>query len=417
MIKKLKFRFIAITMLAVCIVLSIIIITINVFSHAKMTTNADELLKIIEDVDGKIENYFDRNPGPDVPPNSEQKNDLYELFDPDIINPETPYETRYFTVKYSHRPSADLSHIASLSESEAIALADKAILSGRTRGYEGSYRFLVNKERNTVFFLDCTRQLQDSGTFFMVSFLCSIVGTIGVFLLVYALSARVVSPIAESYERQKRFITDAGHELKTPLTIISASNELIELTDGESENTRAISRQVSRMSSMVKNLSALASIDEMSKLANKANFSFSSTCSEVCDLFAPVFIKSKKNFNFDIAENIDYLGDESLIRQLLYLLLENSEKYSLTQTCVSLSKVGMKILLVVSNDASNIKNGDLSRCFERFYRSDETRASGIEGSGIGLCVAKEIVDLHGGGISAYGQDGIFTIKASFLKVF
>ena len=417
MIKKLRVRFILLTMLAVCIVLSLIIIAINIFNHVKMTNNSDELLKIIEEVDGKIEDYFEKNPPTEPLPGEEERDDITQFLDPDIISLETPYETRYFTVKYEPVMNVDLSHIVSVSREDAVSLADKILLSEKTKGYAGRYRFLVNDERDTVFFLDCTRQFQTSGAFFSISLTCSFVGTVAVFFLVLFLSARVVSPIAESYEKQKRFITDAGHELKTPLTIISASNELIELTEGESENTRAISKQVMRMSTMVKNLSALASVDEITKLSNKSSFSFSSVCSEVCGLFNPVFIKNGKSFDINISEGIDYVGDEALIRQLMYILLENAEKYSLSNVKVSLAKIGVKIILTVSNDAVGIENGNLNRCFERFYRSDEARASGTEGSGIGLCVAKEITELHGGEISASGSNGEFTVKASFLKMF
>ena len=233
----------------------------------------------------------------------------------------------------------------------------------------------------------------------------------GVFILLVIFSKPLVLPIAKSYERQKRFITDASHELKTPLTIISANNELIEMENGESESTRAIEKQVNRLTTLVKNLISLSKIDESERLNSAKNFSLSDALIDVCENFKVAFRNSNKYFTYDVEEGIDYFGDENLIRQLINILLDNANKYSLTKVNVNLEKVGNKINIVVTNDSKEVEERNLKEYFERFYRSQMSRSSDVEGSGIGLSLAKEIVTLHKGEISAYGIDtNTFQIK-------
>ena len=430
MIKKLRIRFIIIAILSVFVVLSVIMTFTNFFNFTKVRTDADNMLVLIKEYDGRLEEYLKEleeqeklESETESASESESSSGDTESSDnsgiveeeivrpaPDFISKETPYETRFFIVKFGEETSVNIDHIASVTEQEAIELAQKAIDSGSTFAYEGSLRFYVNGENNTVIFLDCHRQIDGARGFLLRSILVSISALICVFAVLLPLSARVVQPIAEGYERQKRFITDAGHELKTPLTIISASNELIELTEGESENTRAISRQVLRMSSMVKNLSALASLDESSRLSQKHEISISAVLSDMCSSFETVLTRGERKLEKNICDGVEIVGDESLIRQLFSILLDNAGKYALTATSVSLQKSGKRAIATFSNDAESVQDGPLNRCFERFYRSDEARASGKEGSGIGLCLAKEIADLHGMEISAYGQDGVFFIK-------
>lgn len=405
MIKRLRARFIIATMLSLLIVLGIIMTTINIISYSRVRKNADELLKMLLEYNGHLDDAFGNG---EIPPPKPPHNAIHGERFPNFVNPETPYESRYFAVSYENGVVIDTSHIASIDDDEAIALSDKVLASGKKSGYEGMYRFLAKD--NTVVFLDCTRQLEVARSFLLASIFGSLGGALGVFVLVLIFSKKAVAPIARSYERQKRFITDAGHELKTPLTIISASNELIEMTHGESENTLAISKQISRMNAMVRNLSTLASLDEIEHSTEKSTLPLSFICQEACNLFDPVVKKGGRRFDISIEGDITCQGNEGLLRQLLSVTLENAGKYALSFTSFKLSRVGKHACITIANDASGIANGDLSRCFERFYRTDEARASGLDGSGIGLCVASEIVTLHGGEISASGQDGIFTLK-------
>lgn len=253
--------------------------------------------------------------------------------------------------------------------------------------------------------------LKQQNSFLLYSLIISLCGVLCVFILVFFLSKRVVLPIALSYERQKRFITNAGHELKTPLSIISANNELIELEAGESESTAAISKQISRMTAMVKNLTLLARLDEEEKISSLKSFCISETLENVIDSISAVFKAKGIDVTLDIQENVLYKGEEGLITQLFQVLLDNAIKYCISRVGIRLYEASNHIHIEIKNDAKEIPLGSLDYCFERFYRSSSSRAESIEGSGIGLSIAKEIVNLHKAEIHAVGlENSVFQIK-------
>lgn len=393
MIKKLRNRFILIATLAVAIVIGIMLTVINIVNYSRVSEDADHLLKILATNDGSFgQGKFD--PRKD-------------------FGPETPYETRYFTVKYYSNGtiSTNIESIYAVGDIDsAIELASLALKKEKNNGYIGEYRYLVTYDTNKtlVIFVDCTKLLDTANDFLRISIAVSLIAIFLVFVLVLLFSKKAITPIAKSYEKQKRFITDAGHELKTPLTIISANNELIEMENGENEYTIAISKQINRMNSMVKNLSTLARLDETDRLTLLKEFSLTDTIFDVYNNFKTV-LESKYIVNLDIEEDIFFIGDENLIRQLITIIFDNCNKYSLTKIDIKVEKLN-KINIIVKNDAIGIENQDLKQVFERFYRSVEARGANIEGSGIGLSVAKDIVDLHKGQIEASSDNDMFQIK-------
>lgn len=400
MIRKLRLRFVLITMLSVVLVLGAIILTINVMNYSEVRGNADKILDMLDRNGGGFDGPdFGGNPNPH----------------PNRFNEETPFETRFFTVKYNSDETVEVNtnHIAAIQDAQAISMADAILLKNRARGYESIYRYKVCDSSNGVMiiFMDCTRQLETANSFLLYSLIISLCGVLCVFILVFFLSKRVVLPIALSYERQKRFITNAGHELKTPLSIISANNELIELETGESESTAAISKQISRMASMVKNLTLLARLDEEEKISSLKSFCISDTLENVVDSISAVFKSKGIEVITDIQENVLYKGEEGLITQLFQVLLDNAVKYCISKVGIRLYEVSSHIHIEIKNDAKEIPLGSLDYCFERFYRSSSSRAESIEGSGIGLSIAKEIVNLHKAEIHAVGlENSVFQIK-------
>lgn len=393
MINKLRKRFILIATLAVVIVIGILLAVINIINYSRVSEDADHLLNILSTNDGSFGgDKF--NPRKD-------------------FGPETPYETRYFTVKYYSNGNivTNIESIYAVGDIEtAINLSNMALSKGKEKGYIESYRYLVsyNSNRTLVVFVDCSKLLDAANDFLRISIAVSLIATFLVFILVLLLSKKAIEPTTKSYEKQKRFITDAGHELKTPLTIISANNELIEMENGESEYTLAIAKQINRMNMMVKNLSTLARLDEADRLALVKEFSLTDTFFDIYNNFKTM-LESKYIVNLDIEEDILFSGDENLIRQLLTILFDNCNKYALTKIDIKVYKTN-KINIIITNDALNIENKDLKQVFERFYRSVEARGANIEGSGIGLSVAKDIVYLHKGQIEASGVNNMFQIK-------
>ena len=418
MINSLRKKFIIATMIAVIIVFTVILGIINIVNYVRVTQDTDNVINFMATVNGNFDGFIKEDEVPQNPgegefkPDQGRREDYQKSMNDFKIDKETPYSTRYFTVNIDDNNqvvSTDTSHVV-ISQEEAITLTNKVLSSSKSTGYVSNYRYRVVDDQNMIIFVDSTNQLATVKSFLLISAIVALAGILGIFVLVVLLSYRVVKPIAESYEKQKQFITDASHELKTPLTIISANNELTEMEFGESQSTKAISKQVSRMTSMVKNLTALARLDEAQN-AEKVEMNLSNLVSDMVELFRPAITQDERLFETNIQENVQYFGDEKLIRQLISVVLENASKYAKTKTVFNLSTQGQKAVILVQNDAEGIVPGDLSKCFERFYRESTTRASGKEGSGIGLSIAKEIVKLHNGTITAYGDENSnFNIK-------
>ncbi|MFA6867095.1 MAG: HAMP domain-containing sensor histidine kinase [Clostridia bacterium] len=404
MIKKIQKQFIIIAMVAIFSVLAIIMVTINVINYDKVGEFADTVLDSLSSNNGEFGT---------PPPQGEES--VRPPMENGMTN-ETPFETRFFTVKYNldgEIVNVNVSKIFSINEEQAEEYANNVTSGNKDKGYNNFYRYKVTEKEDgkLVIFVDCTRGLTNANQFLQTSIIISIAGLLCVFLLVLFFSKKAMAPIIKSYEKQKHFITDSSHELKTPLTIISANNEITELESGETDCTKSIARQVTRMTSMVKSLTALSKIDEQEALEEKEKFNFSDAVLDVYAQFENIARTQQKILTKKVEENIEYVGDEKIIRQLVNVLLDNAVKYSFNKINVELARVKNHIELKVTNNTNGIEEGNLNKYFDRFYRSDEMRASAIEGNGIGLSIVKEIVELHKGKISAYSEDGeIFVIK-------
>ena len=235
----------------------------------------------------------------------------------------------------------------------------------------------------------------------------SVIGFITVLILVITFSKIVLRPVAQSYEKQRQFITDAGHELKTPLTIIDANTEVIEMENGESQWTKSIRNQVDRLTTMVGQFITLSKMEEKNENFHKTDISLNIILNESLEPFDAVFLSKNIKINTFSEKDIHISGDEKLLRQLFEILIDNAAKYASENSTFSISmkRKSRKNMLTFENESDTISEGNLDILFDRFYRTDASRNSATGGSGIGLSVAKSIVTLHGGTIHAKSDDG------------
>lgn len=233
------------------------------------------------------------------------------------------------------------------------------------------------------------------------------IGFITVLILVITFSKIVLRPVAQSYEKQRQFITDAGHELKTPLTIIDANTEVIEMENGENQWTKSIRNQVERLTSMVGQFITLSKMEEKNENFHKTDISLNIILNESLEPFDAVFLSKNIKINTFSEKDIHISGDEKLLRQLFEILIDNAAKYASENSTFSISmkRKSRKNMLTFENESNTISEGNLDILFDRFYRTDASRNSATGGSGIGLSVAKSIVTLHGGTIHAKSDDG------------
>ena len=386
MIKKLQLKFVLVTMLALFVVLSVIIAGMNIVSYSKLVSDADELLELLSDNKGRFPG-FDGGKGNKLPPH---------------MSPELPYETRYFTVtiRDGQVDTIDTGRIAAVDEAQATAFADRA---GGDRGFVEEYRYIRRTEggQQRLIFLDCGRRLDSFRGFLLTSVGISLAGLVLVFLLVLFLSNRVVRPISDSYEKQKRFITDAGHELKTPLTIIRANTDILEMDLGENEWLSDIRKQTDRLASLTADLVYLARLEEDGQRVQSVEFPLSDVVSEAAQSFLSLAQTHGKSLSLQVTPLLSIHGDSKAISQLVSILLDNAIKYAPTDSIITLSleKQVKGICLSVTNTTLQPPDKQqLSRLFDRFYRTDNARST--PGHGIGLSIARAIVIGHNGRITA-----------------
>ena len=404
-------------MISIIVVLMAIIGTITLINYNKTVDNIDKVLTVLVDNDGKF-NGLDfgddnlKNTG-----GNNNKDNLNPPKDYGEFTKETPYWTRFFSVKFTNSnpdPAVDTSMIASVSKEEAIDMAKKTIDSNSMIGFYGAYRYKVKiaDDFKLVVFVDCTKEMRSIRYFVFTGTWISLVGIIAVFIIVFIFSKIVFNPVKRTYDKQKRFVTNAAHELKTPLTIILANNELIDAEYNSLDETQAIDKQVKKLTIMINNLTLLSKLDEEDKNVDlKEKVDLTKLSNDLIEPFKVIFESRNIKFNFFVDDNCYIKGNTNLISQLLSLLIDNANKYALTYIDFEVRIVGKGVELKTSNDADiDEKNPNL--LLERFYRNDKARGK-IEGSGIGLSVVNEIVKLHKGTIKLNASNNEYSCVIKF----
>ena len=433
MIRKLRMRLILLTMLAVLLVMVILIGGINVSNYRQVVSESDDILELLMRNGGTFEEHG-RGKGPKegLPPKPGMNGDDTQtdiettiIVDDDfrsgkrsfmwlredrIDSPELAYETRYFTVLFDESENAvlvDTGRISAVSESEAVEYAAKALDRKGSSGFIGDYRYLVGEpdENNChmVIFRDCGIGLQNFRNFRNISIFVSLLCLIGVGILVFLASGRIVRPVAESYEKQKRFITDAGHEIKTPLAIITADAEVLEMEQSESEWISDIKAQTKRLSELTQDLISLSKMEETSTVLEMKDLDLSALLKSQTGSFGAVATASNKTISSNIEDGIHIQGDKKSIESLLSIVLDNAVKYCPENGHIDVSATRYKkgARIEVTNDTSETLSAEeCKNMFERFYRTDASRNSETGGHGIGLSMAKAIVSKHKGRITA-----------------
>ncbi|MCD8376055.1 MAG: HAMP domain-containing histidine kinase [Oscillospiraceae bacterium] len=330
---------------------------------------------------------------------------------------ESAFRTRYFVISLvGESVIVDLEHIASVDEETARAMAQTVLDGGRTVGYLEEYRYRVTENQSgqtTVIFMDCSEGFATQRVMTAVLTAISVLFTLLVTLVFSLFSQRALRPFAENALRQKRFITDASHELKTPIAIISANAEVLEYKVGQNEWTGNITSQVSHMREMIDRLLTLSKMEEFSEDLEMERVDVSALASRTLDSFLEVFRQKEAALDLNIAEGVTLEGSPEQLEMLFSILIENASKYvsQAGRVQVALSDGGKRVRFSIFNTAALPKGLDCKKLFDRFYRPDTSRASSTGGQGIGLSIAKKIVSLHGGSISAEPEeDGLrFTV--------
>ncbi len=416
MIRKLRVKLTAASMFSLLIVLTVIISFIGALNYRETVEDADSTLAILAANDGTFPQASQDMPQKEPPENAGEAPSAAPQEEPGRgkrqMSPELPYESRYFSVLLDSDGnvlSTDVTKIAAVDESAAIEYAQAVWASGRTKGFADDYRYVVDSSDDgiRITFLDCGRSLDTFRTFVFTSIVVAAVGLLAVLLLMIFLSGRIVKPFSESYEKQKQFITDAGHELKTPLTIIDADTEILGMDFGENEWLSDIHNQTRRLTELTNSLILLSRMEEEQAKYQMIEFPLSDLVEESAHSFQNLAVTQDKTLTCTIQPMLSLCGDENAIRRLVGILLDNAVKYcpEKGEIRLMLEKQKNTVRLAVYNTSEPVSREQLDRLFDRFYRTDSSRNSQTGGYGLGLSIAAAIVNVHKGKISASTEDG------------
>ncbi len=385
MLKKLQRKFVILTTSVSVIVMLIIGVSINLSNYFFVIHQADLLIDVLMSNDFKM---------------------LEDFSDKDDFSRERAFTTRFFVVLSNSIDTiefVDTKNVSTVSPEEAIDYVEQVKEIDKKTGTIDNYRFfrLDSSYGHAYIFLDIEEQLMGFENTMFYSIMIFITAIVLIAIISWFFSGKAVAPIAESYERQKRFITDVSHEFKTPLTIIKTNSDVLEIDGYEGDSTKSINTQVERLNTLVESLISLTKLDEPAEVI-KTDFSISEILSETIAEFKTTAKKKNINLVEFVSKNISYTGEQKSIRELFIILLDNAIKYAPEQTEINLSLAnkGTRKVFTIENRCENIDIGKHNFWFERFYREDKARNGESKGYGIGLSIAKSICDIHGAKIFA-----------------
>ena len=413
MIVRLRKRFIRIAMLSVALVMLLLSIVVNLSNYVSVNADIDSLLDMLSDRGGHAgelqppEEGFHENIRPDGP-HRETEPDWFDERGGRRFNSETPFSTRFFALSYDEQGellSSDLSNIAAVTENEVDEYRNVASRHGEGSAYYGGYKYRVTKQPDgsfRVIFLDCYTQIRSVRTLALLTLLADGACLLLVYILVVVFSKKAIDPVVRSARQQKQFITDASHELKTPLTVMTTSLKVLEMEVGRSKWIDKATAQTEKMTELVNSLVTLSRMDEEEPPITFADFDLSAAVAETVDSFRDSAEAEGHPFRTEIDESIVFHGDEASLRQLVSILMDNALKYALPggEIALSLKKERREIILRQCNPCEELPQNELDKLFDRFYRADPSRSSEKKGFGVGLSIARGIAEAHKGSITA-----------------
>lgn len=444
MVKKLQHRFIGITTLAITAVMIVLLVVLNVYNYGATYSEAYRTLRFIADNGGEIGTPEERvrigrvtdedesKNEPPVPSEPDSESVIRNMFNGSAmldLTGENSYMIRYYSVSFDKDKNVsevNINHIASFDEEEAVeqatALLSKTIHHGHFTDGAHIYTYINRRTEDKgriVVVMDSTRDVSDATSVIRRSFLLGVFCLVVFAVIIVILSRKAIAPVMRNMENQKSFITNAGHELKTPLAVIKADTEVLEMSGGANEWTKSISNQVDRLTVLVGNLITLAKMGELDK-EDLSDIDFSECVKTAVDNYRIVIENQDKTIQTEIAENVKVRGTKDALTETVNILLDNAQKYCDEKGTIRVelnrTRKNSGAKLVVSNDYAKGKDVDYTKFFDRFYRGDTSHNTGDaknSGYGIGLSMAEGFVEEFNGKIAADFRDG----RISFTIIF
>lgn len=391
MIRRIRRRFIRIALAALALAMVLVALVINAANWINTRAELQETLaNLAQDAGGISRGFAGRGKRP---------RGLQNRLD----------ESRFFSVVVTADGAltlTDTSRMADYANDELAAIAWRALAGGRDGGFIEDYLYAVQALEGgarQALFLNCETRLAALRRLAVISLAACAGGIALAWLLVAVFSRRAIQPMIDNAVRQKQFITDAGHELKTPLTVIAANMDVMALEGGDSEWIRSTRKQVSNMRALVNELIELSRLDEDDAAIEMRPVDLAALLRETAEPFAGMAEFAGKALEVRAKGKIEVQGDAALLGRLVSVLCDNAVKYAPPGDTIALElqAVGRRAVLAAENGLrAPLPAEALAHLFDRFYRVDASRSRDSGGYGIGLSVARAIVEKHGGDIEA-----------------
>ncbi len=375
------------------------------FENPGEKKSEDDLPELPGDFEGFLEG-FNRNDGESDkdgkrnPPKLPERAPLFGISRDDAEG------ARFFKVYFDSDGniiSVNIDRISSVTEEEAKSCA-LAVINGKTEtGRTGGFMYRINqnyRQGKSVTFMDISSEKNHIISVALVSVCAGILCWLIMFIITSRVSTRAIKPIAENIEKQKRFVSDAGHEIKTPLAVIKANTEAMELYNGENKWSKNIKSQVDRLNGLMQELLQLSKSDEGINESSLETVSLSDLSRKMTGAFTELAVTNGKSIVCDIEDGITIRSNVKLLERIIDILLDNAVKYSSEDSEIkySLLKEKKHCEIRVENRCDKLPECEPEKLFDRFYRDDSSRNS--EGFGIGLASALASAQALGGSLNA-----------------
>ena len=389
MFKQLQKSFVKSAMLSFTAVLLVVLVAVNVVNYRQTVNQVDRLGTMLVNNDGTFPDAPEGGMAPKEHPEHGMPKGMEFRKDDQMA-------TRYAVVRVANGTvqSVDRTHLVSLDEEALKELGLRIAQGTSTKGWEGSLRYQVAKTDagTMVVLVDANKETQQVSRLMMVTGAVFVLCLAVVYVLVRLVSKRAIRPFVENVERQQQFIANASHEIKTPLAVLSANTDLLEMMGTEAKFVDSNKRQIKRLNSLVEQMLILSRYDEGEAAATKEEVDLVAVTKTIVEEILPVLNEKGLQVEFTGEAQTIVTTNKSAMTELIRILLDNAMKYTVGEPVITVE--AKRNQLAIGNETEPMTKEQVSQIFDRFYRVDSSRNRTTGGSGLGLSIAQKIAETN-----------------------
>ena len=389
MFKQLQKSFVKSAMLSFTAVLLVVLVAVNVVNYRQTVNQVDRLGTMLVNNDGTFPDAPEGGMAPKEHPEHGMPKGMEFRKDDQMA-------TRYAVVRVANDTvqSVDRTHLVSLDEEALKELGLRIAQGTSTKGWEGSLRYQVAKTDagTMVVLVDANKETQQVSRLMMVTGAVFVLCLAVVYVLVRLVSKRAIRPFVENVERQQQFIANASHEIKTPLAVLSANTDLLEMMGTEAKFVDSNKRQIKRLNSLVEQMLILSRYDEGEATATKEEVDLVAVTKDIVEEILPVLNEKGLQVEFTGEAQTIITTNKSAMTELIRILLDNAMKYTVGKPVITVE--AKRNQLAIGNATEPMTKEQVSQIFDRFYRVDSSRNRTTGGSGLGLSIAQKIAETN-----------------------